>query len=201
MSTTTQKYPLYFLEDATYERWMEVFDAWEQGKLIGEDGKKPDGCIFKIPNREITANDMDQTVGLRDSEMLMLADAILAKEVSIKSNKISGGQQREGISLPEWCRLRKRMRLIMNELMAEFRNKDLPSKKKEYVEYSDMEYSNMEWEDLAREKNLTDETLRNIVTKVETDKASMEWLDRQANQLNPSQRDTDPAPTVYVQAV
>ena len=126
----------------------------------------------------------------------MLADAILAKEVNIKSNKISGGQQREGISLPEWCRLRKRMRLIMNELMAEFQNKDLSSKKKEYVEYSDME-----WEDLAREKNLIDETLRNIVTEVEADKAGMEWLDRRANQLNPSQRDTDPAPTVYVQVV
>ena len=29
----------------------------------------------------------------------------------------------------------------------------------------------------------------------------MEWLDRRANQLNPSQRDMDPAPIVYVQAV
>ena len=55
----------------------------------------------------------------------------------------------------------------MNELMAEFRNKDLPLKKKEYVEYSDME-----WEDLAHEKNITDETLKNIVTEVEADKAS-----------------------------
>ena len=73
MSTTTQKYSLCFLEDATYERWMEVFEGWEQRKLIMKDGKKPDGC-------------------LRDSEMMMLADAILAKEVSIKSNKISGGQ-------------------------------------------------------------------------------------------------------------
>ena len=81
----------------------------------------------------------------------------------------------------------------MNELMAEFRNKDLPSKKKEYVEYSDME-----WEDLAHEKNITDKTLRNIVTEVKADKAGMEWLDRRANQQNPSQRDTDPAPTVYV---
>ena len=73
VSTTTQKYPFCFLEDATYERWMEVFDTWEQGKLIGEDGKKPDRCIPKIPNREITANDVDRTVGLRDLEMLMLA--------------------------------------------------------------------------------------------------------------------------------
>ena len=36
---------------------------------------------------------------------------------------------------------------------------------------------------------------------MEADKGGMEWLDRRANQLNPSQRDTDPAPTVYVQAM
>ena len=34
-------------------------------------------------------NDVDRTVALRDSEMMKLADAILAKEVSIKDNKIS----------------------------------------------------------------------------------------------------------------
>ena len=84
----------------------------------------------------------------------------------------------------------------MYKLMAKFRNKELPSKKKEYVEYS-----NMKWEDLAREKNITNETLRNIVTEVEADKASMEWLDCLANELSSSQRDTDPAPTVYIQAV
>ena len=61
----------------------------------------------------------------------------------------------------------------MNELMAEFRNKELSSKKKEYVEYFDME-----WEDLAREKNLIVKMLRNIVTKVEQDKGGLEWLDR-----------------------
>ena len=144
-STTTQKYPLCFLEDPTYERWMEVFDAWEQGKLIMEDGKKPDGVIPKIPQRDITQNDVDRTIGLRDSEMLKLADAILAKEVSIKGNKLPGAQQREGVTLQEWCQTRKRMRIVQNELMAEFRGKDLPSKKKEYVAYADEE-----WDDLAR---------------------------------------------------
>ena len=56
----------------------------------------------------------------------------------------------------------------------------------------------MEWEDLAREKNLTNETLRNIVTEVEQDKGGVEWLDCRGNQLNPSQRNADPAPTNYV---
>ena len=59
----------------------------------------------------------------------------------------------------------------------------------------------MEWEDLAHEKNLTDEVLRNIVIEVEVDKGGLEWLDRWANQLNPNQRDTDPAPIVYIQVV
>ena len=56
------------------------------------DEKKPDGCSPKIPTRNITMNNVDKTVGLCDSEMMKLADAILTKEVSIKSNKISGGQ-------------------------------------------------------------------------------------------------------------
>ena len=54
------------------------------------------------------------------------------------------------------------MRIVQNELMAEFRGKDLSSKKKEYVAYKDEE-----WDDLAREKNLNDETLKNIVIEVE----------------------------------
>ena len=56
----------------------------------------------------------------------------------------------------------------MNEFMAEFWNKEFQSKKKDYVEYSDME-----WDDLVQEKNLSDEMLRNIVTKVEQEKASL----------------------------
>ena len=62
-----------------------------------EDGKKPDGCNLKIPQWNIILNDLDRTIGLCDSNMMKLADAILAKEVSIKSNKLTGGQQREGI--------------------------------------------------------------------------------------------------------
>ena len=69
----------------------------------------------------------------------------------------------------------------MNKLMAEFQNKELLSKKKEYVEYLDME-----WEDLARKKNLTDKMLRNIVTEVEQDKAGLEWLKHQGTPLNPT---------------
>ena len=53
-SSSTQKYPLCFLDDPTYNRWMEVFVAWEQGRLIGEDGRKPDGNIPKIPQWDIT---------------------------------------------------------------------------------------------------------------------------------------------------
>ena len=58
----------------------------------------------------------------------------------------------------------------MNELMAEFGGKDLPLK--EYVAYTDEE-----WNDLAREKNLNKETLKNIVVEVEQDKPRLEWLE------------------------
>ena len=161
-----------------------------------EDGKKPNGVIPKIPQRDITQNDVDRTIGLRDSEMMKLADAILAKEVSIKGNKLPVAQQREGVTLQEWCQTRKRMRIVQNELMAEFRGKDLPSKKKEYVAYADKE-----WDDLAREKNLSDETVKNIVIEVEQDKVGLEWLERRRHPLAPTQRDVDPAPTIYVEAV
>ena len=160
-----------------------------------EDNKKPDGVIPKIPQRDITQNDVDRTIGLRDSEMMKLADAILAKEVSIKGNKLPGAQQREGVTLQEWYQTQKRMRIVQNELMAEFRGKDLPSKK-EYVAYGDEE-----WDDLAREKNLSDETVKNIVIEVELDKVGLEWLERRGHPLAPTQRDVDPAPTIYIEAV
>ena len=97
-STTTQKYPLCFLDNPTYNRWMEVFDDWEQGKLIMEDGKKLDRCIPKIPQQDITLNDVDRTIGLCNCNMMKLADAILAKEISIKSNKLPSVEQQAS-----WC--------------------------------------------------------------------------------------------------
>ena len=87
------------------------------------------------------------------------------------------------------------MRIVQNELMAEFKGKDLPSKK-EYVAYADEE-----WDDLVREKNLSDESVKNIVIEVEQDKAGLEWLDRRGHPLAPTQRDMDPAPTIYVEVV
>ena len=42
-----------------------------------------------------------------------------------------------------------------------------------------MEYLDIEWEDLAREKNLTNETLRNFVTEVEQDRGGKEWMNPQ----------------------
>ena len=161
-----------------------------------EDDKKLDGVIPKIPQRDITQNDVDRTICLRDSEIMKLADAILTKEVSIKGNKLPGAQQREGVILQEWCQTRKRMRIVQNEHMAEFRGKDLPSKKKEYVTYGDKE-----WDDLAWEKNLSDETVKNIVIEVEQDKVGLEWLERRGHPLAPIQRDVDSAPTIYVEAV
>ena len=146
-----------------------MFVAWEQGRLIGEDGRKPDGNIPKIPQRDITRHVIDCTIGLCDCDMMKLADAILANEVSVKSNKIPSEQQREGVTLQDWCQTKKRIRIVMNELMAKFWGKDLPSKKKEYVAYTDEE-----WDDLAKEKNISDETLKNIIVEVEKEKPRLD---------------------------
>ena len=66
-----------------------------------DDGKKPNGIIPKIPQCDITQNDVDWTIGLRDCKMMKLADAILAKEVSIKGNKLQSAPQREGVTLQD----------------------------------------------------------------------------------------------------
>jgi hypothetical protein len=89
--TETQKLLLCFLEDETYSKWMEVFDAWELEKLIGEDGKK----LENIPKvtlisfcLDITINDVNWTIGLRDLELFLLVEVIWENEVTINSNKI-----------------------------------------------------------------------------------------------------------------
>ena len=43
--------------------------------------------------------------------------------------------------------------------------------------------------------------MKNIVIEVEQDKVGLEWLERRGHPLAPTQRDVDPAPTVYVEAV
>ena len=88
------------------------------------------------------------------------------------------------------------MRIILNKLMAEFQGKDLPSKKKENVAYT-----NEEWDDLAREKNLNEETLKNIIVEVEENKPGLDWPKDRGYALAPMQRDTDPAPSIYIEAV
>ena len=43
--------------------------------------------------------------------------------------------------------------------------------------------------------------MKNIVIEVEQDKVGLEWLGRRGHPLAPMQRDVDPAPTVYIEAV
>ena len=46
-------------------------------------------------------NDVDWTIDLCNCDKMKLTDAILAKEISIKSSKLPGVQQREGVSLQD----------------------------------------------------------------------------------------------------
>jgi hypothetical protein len=67
------------------ESWISAFDAWEQGKLIGEDGKDP-SIIPPLPRAHITKTDITPMLGLQDSDLILLAQEILEKKVCIKTN-------------------------------------------------------------------------------------------------------------------
>ena len=54
---------------------------------------------------------------------------------------------------------------------------------------------------LTQEMNLTNKMLKNIVIEVEQDKPGLKWLEQQRAFVNPTQKDTNPASTIYVQAV
>jgi hypothetical protein len=56
--TSIHKLFFYYQEEKMYNKWVEVFAAWELGKLIGEDGRKPKK-IPKVPYLDITMNDVD----------------------------------------------------------------------------------------------------------------------------------------------
>jgi hypothetical protein len=159
-STGTQKLPLCFFEDNTYIKWLEVFDAWELKRFIGEDGKKLEN-IPKVLNLDITMNNVDWTIGLQESKLFMLVDTIIKNDALVKSKKILG--QREAITLNNWCMMWKYDWVIKNKLTFKFKGKMLPSKKKGFLNYMDQE-----WKDLAAEKNFTYVVISNIQGEVMT---------------------------------
>jgi hypothetical protein len=61
-----RKLPLVFIEKKTWESWISVFNVWERGKFIGEDGKDPK-IIPRLPRFHITKIDVAPTLDLRDS--------------------------------------------------------------------------------------------------------------------------------------
>jgi hypothetical protein len=61
--SSMSKLPLVFVKKKTWESWISVFDAWEQGELIGEDGKDPT-IIPRLPQAHITKMDVAPTLGL-----------------------------------------------------------------------------------------------------------------------------------------
>lgn len=194
VSSTTEKLPLCFLEDSTYDTWLAVFDAWEQGKIIGEDGLKPRGTIPKIPRQNITANDVCPTIGLRDSDSLRLAQEILACNVAIKTNKMN--QFPEAITLKEWCREAKFNRIVKNELMLEFKGYKLPCKDADYVPYPDSA-----WSEFATARNITEAIIDNIRKEVCKYDVGLKWFEGRYNPLNPTNEKTGPAPLYYAEAV
>jgi hypothetical protein len=146
------KLPLVFVEKKTWESWISVFDAWERGELIGEDGKDP-ALIPRLPRAHITKTDVAPTLGLRDSDLVLLAKEIFENKVCIKTNVAC----RDHLTLAQWYKEKKLDRVIMNELMWKHRQYRLPCKDTNWVPYDDAA-----WEALCEEKGFTLTIVRNI---------------------------------------
>jgi hypothetical protein len=125
------KLPLVFVEKK-WESWISVFNAWERGELIGEDGKDPT-IIPRLPRAHITKIDVAPTLGLQDSDLVLLAKEILEKKVCIKANVAC----MDRLTLAQWCKEKKLDRVIMNELMWKHKQYMLPCKDTNWVPYDD----------------------------------------------------------------
>ncbi len=152
------KLPLVFCKtDEAWNSWIEVFNAWEAGELIGEDGKEPSPLIKRVPLTDITKTDVVSTLGLRDSDLIECAKAIIAKRICIKNNS----KTRDRLTLPDWCRDTKLDRVIKNELMWKLKQYPLMCKNAGWTLYPDSD-----WNNLVDEKNFTNDIVRNVWTNL-----------------------------------
>ena len=179
-TSQTFKLPLVFVSDETYNEWQLVFNAWEEGRIIGEDGLKP-GFPLKPARRDITLNDMQYVIGLRDHECKRLAKEVLDLKVYVK---VTGKEvvQRDGISLENWCFRVKYEYVVRNELMCIYRGFALrkPGTGKH------IEWSMDDWNSLQVEKGFNDTMISNIRADLEDSPEGKEWLKGRNHPLTPS---------------
>jgi hypothetical protein len=57
----SSKLPLIFSRDETWNCWLEVFDAWEVGELIGDDGTEL-GLVLQVLLTNITKTNVVPTL-------------------------------------------------------------------------------------------------------------------------------------------
>ena len=151
----SSKLPLIFIKESTWVLWTEVFDAWENGELIGDDGTVPKLLLNRKPLTNITKTDLTPTLGLRDCDLCELTTDIIALHVSIKNSakaKASGK-----ITLFDWCRDKKLDRVVMNKIMWTRLKYPLPCKDAAWVPYSDEA-----WQALADKEGYSAAVVRNV---------------------------------------
>lgn len=173
---SSSKLPLVFSGDEAWNSWIEVFNAWEAGELLGDDGSEP-GLVPRVPLTNITKTDLVPTLGLRDSDLIELAEEIIGKRVCIKSNS----KTKNKLTLPDWCREKKLDRVIMNELLWKLNKTPLPCKDQGWVPYPEED-----WKKLALARNFSADLVRNIWTELKKVTEGNEWLMGRANQMNPT---------------
>ena len=154
---------------------MEVFDAWDSGELIGEDGKDP-GLIRRKPRTHTTKTDLLPSLSLCDTDLVNLAREILNLRVAIKNNQAN----KNWMMLQEWCREVKMDRVIMNELMYKLSGYRLPCKDADWVPYTDEA-----WINLAGARNFTPAIMQNIWKVMSKFTDGNAWLLGRANAMHP----------------
>jgi hypothetical protein len=170
------KLPLVFVEKKTWEYWISVLDMWERGKLIGEDGK--DSTIIpRLPRAHITKTNVAPTLGLRDSNLVLLAQEIIEKKVCIKTNVAC----KDRLTLAQWYKEKKLDHIIMNELMWKHRLYKLSCKATNWVPYDDAA-----WEALVEEKGFILTIVRNIWKDMMHYTEGANWLAGRGNAMSPS---------------
>jgi len=102
----SSKLPLIFVKEETFFAWIEeVFEAWENGELIGDDGTMLNSIVNRIPLTHIMKTSLMPTLSLRDSDLCDLAREILANKVCIKNT--TKAKPLGNIMLFEWCKEKK----------------------------------------------------------------------------------------------
>jgi hypothetical protein len=140
-----QKYPLLYCSNTAWEKWCEVDERFMSGDLLVNGRIPNEGDGLTVILQQITKNDLTWLLGMRDEDICLATDMVLANKVSVKTMKVKGSSDTFP-TLTEWAWDMKCDRAVMNEIMFIVKKHPLPAKDKSYIPYSSEQWSALETE-------------------------------------------------------